>query len=241
MQPIIGFTTSTNEDESVLQMNCSYLNALTHADAIPVLLPPTIDPSVITRYAQLVDGLLLSGGVDIDPLRYGENQQWDCGEISPLRDAFELAICKEFLLQKKPVLGICRGVQVMNVALGGSLYQDLQHTASDHSIAHRQKQRSCYASHPVTIFRETLLHQIFDADELPVNSLHHQAVRHIGEGLVPSACSPDGIIEAIEMPSQPFFIGVQWHPERLWDQQETEMHSKLFSAFVRACSAARPS
>lgn len=234
MQPIIGITTSISEDESLLQMNRSYVRAISAADALPVLLPATEDASVIASYAQMCHGLLLSGGDDIDPSVYGEAQSWQCGSISPLRDAFELALCREFLRLKKPILAICRGIQVLNVALGGTLYQDLQ-TERASSIAHRQKQKAWYASHPVSFAEGSLLSGILQADAIAVNSLHHQAVRETGAGLVASAISPDGVIEAVELPGHPFCLGVQWHPERLWDQSATAAHARIFRAFTEAC------
>ena len=234
MQPIIGITTSISEDESFLQMNRSYIRAISAADALPILLPASEDASVVSSYAQMCAGLLLSGGDDVDPSVYGEAQSWQCGSISPLRDAFELALCREFLRLKKPILAICRGIQVLNVALGGTLYQDLK-TERAHSIAHQQKQKTCYASHPVTLAADSLLGAIFQAEAVAVNSHHHQAVRETGTGLVASAISPDGVIEAVELPGHPFCIGVQWHPERMWDQPSTANHARIFRAFIQAC------
>lgn len=232
--PIIGITTSLNEDENVLMMNRSYPEALACTGALPLLLPATEDPEAISRYAALCSGLLLSGGDDLDPSAYGEAQSWHCGAICPLRDSFELALCKEFLRLRKPILGICRGIQVLNVALGGTLYQDLQSEYAD-SIAHRQKQRSCCHSHPVQLAEGSRLAALYGADTLAVNSHHHQAVRQPGAGLIISAAAPDGVIEAVEHAELPFCIGVQWHPERLWNQPASAIHTRLFRAFADAC------
>ena len=235
MQPIIGITTSLSEDETILQMNRSYTGAVAGAGGIPVLLPITEDAEVVSRYASLCDGLLLSGGDDVDPSAYGEAQSWHCGTVSPPRDGFELALCRQFIRLQKPILAICRGIQVLNVAMGGSLYQDLQTDLPD-SFAHRQKQKPWHASHPVTLAEGSLLSGILAADAIAVNSHHHQAVAQPGKSLTVSATAPDGVIEAIEMRTHPFCIGVQWHPERLWDQPLTADHARLFRAFIEACS-----
>jgi len=234
MHPVIGLTTSLSDDETVCQMNRSYTEAIRHAGGLPVLLPATLDSEDIARYAAMIDGLLLSGGDDVDPACYGEAQAWACGSISPLRDGFELTICREVLRLGKPILGICRGIQLLNVALGGTLYQDLASEVKD-SIAHRQHQRSIYASHPVAIEEGSLLHKVTGTTALRVNSLHHQALKEPGDGLRVSAAAPDGVIEAVEHERLPFCIGVQWHPERLWNCPETAQHARIFEAFVEAC------
>lgn len=235
MRPVIGVTMSISEDESICQMARCYTEALIHAGALPVLLPLTLEASVISAYADRIDGLLLSGGGDVDPIRYGANQEWTCGEVSPLRDRFEIALFHAVMsLGTKPVLGICRGIQLMNVALGGTLYQNL---ASDYpaSLAHRQKQRSCYASHEIRMEKNCLLQHIFGQEMLVGNSHHHQALKETPACFQPVAFAPDGVIEAAEHRTHPFCIGVQWHPERLWDQPDTRSHGKLFDAFVSAC------
>lgn len=234
MQPIIGITTSLSDDESLLQLNRTYTRAISHAGGIPILLPTCDETDSLSRYAGICDGLLLSGGDDVDPSAYGEAQSWHCGTISPLRDCFELALCRQFLKMNKPILAICRGIQVLNVALGGTLYQDLQSDLPE-SLAHRQKQKPWYASHPVSLVRDSILSGILAADAIAVNSHHHQAVAQPGKGLRICATAPDGVIEAVELPSHPFCIGVQWHPERLWDQPLTNAHERLFRAFVDAC------
>lgn len=236
MLPVIGVTTSINEDESVLQMNRSYIAALMQAGAAPLLLPPAEDEAVISRYVGMIDGLLLSGGGDVDPSCYGETQRWECGDISPVRDSFELRLCKAFMQSgSKPLLGICRGMQVMNTALDGTLYQDLASDFPAATIAHRQKQRPLYTSHIVTVDTSSHLSRIIGCEQLRVNSHHHQAVKQLAEALRAVATAPDGVIEAVEMPGHPFCIGVQWHPERLCDQKNGDGHYRLFTAFVQAC------
>ncbi|MBR3765430.1 MAG: gamma-glutamyl-gamma-aminobutyrate hydrolase family protein [Clostridia bacterium] len=221
-------------DTLVLHMNPCYPDALLRAGGTPLLLPQTGDASAVARYAQLIDGLLLSGGDDIDPARYGEAQSWSCGDICPQRDEFELALCREVLRLGKPIFGICRGIQLLNVALGGTLYQDLK-SEWPGSLAHQQHQKPEYTSHPVSIVSDTQLQHILETDMLAVNSHHHQAVKELAPELRVSALSPDGVIEAVEHMQLPFCLAVQWHPERLAWRPGQDAHTALFRAFVEAC------
>lgn len=236
MRPIIGLTVSIQTDEKRLFTPTSYPSAIIAAGGIPVLLNITSDPEQIAQYADMVDGVLFSGGDDVNPAVYGEAQHWNCGDISPLRDAFEMQLLRT-LLEKhpdKPILAICRGEQVANVSMGGTLYQDL-HSQLPDCIRHQQKQISAYASHRAEIVSDTRLHAIYGADEVMVNSFHHQAVKEVGTGLIVSARAEDGVIEAIEKPDHPYFVAVQWHPERLVEHDAASAHKALFSSFVQAC------
>ena len=234
MQPIIGITTSVMTDTLTMHMGQPYPRAVLNAGGTPILLPATEDAPTIARYAQMIDGLLLSGGDDIDPQRYGDYQTWACGDICPLRDAFEIALCHEVLRLGKPIFGICRGLQLLNTALGGKLHQDLPSEVPT-SIAHRQQQKPEFVSHPVAIVEGSRLHQVLGTENLPVNSHHHQAIKAIAPSLTVTATAPDGVIEAVEMPDHAFCLAVQWHPERLWDQPSSMTHARLFEAFVQAC------
>lgn len=236
MRPVIGLTHSIKTDERQLTMPMSYSNVIREAGGAPILLPITRDAEVIAAYAELVDGVLFSGGEDIDPAYYGEEQLWSCGDVIPLRDEFELTLCRHMLAHhpEKPILGICRGEQVLNVACGGSLYQDVQSQLPG-CIAHRQQQISPYPSHKVRIEEGSKLRAIYDASEVMTNSFHHQAVKDIAPGLVITARASDGMIEAFEKPEHPYFIGVQWHPERLVERTENAEHWRLFKSFVNAC------
>lgn len=236
MHPIIGLTISIQTDEKKLFTPTSYPSAIIEAGGIPALLNITRDPEQIAQYADLVDGVLFSGGDDVNPAAYGEAQHWSCGDVSPMRDEFEMQLLRT-LLEKhpdKPILGICRGAQVLNVGMGGTLYQDL-HSQLPDCIRHQQKQISVYASHRAEIVPGTRLHAIYGTDEVAVNSFHHQAVKEVGAGLTVSARAEDGVIEAIEMPEHPYFVAVQWHPERLVEREFHPEHKALFSSFVQAC------
>ncbi len=235
MRPIIGITTSISEDERTLQLNQCHTQLLLQAGALPIVLAPTEDETALDQYADMLDGIMFSGGNDIDPMVFGEHQSWASGSISPMRDQFELALCRRFVQRpEKAVIGICRGFQVMNVALGGDLYQDIREGYGKPAIAHRQKQLARYASHPVEVKQSSMLHTILGKDMLMVNSLHHQALRRMGEGFTVTATAPDGMIEAAELTGHRFFLGVQWHPELLVQRAENKLQMRLFEAFVEA-------
>lgn len=236
MQPLIGLTVSIQLDERKLYTPTSYPTAIIEAGGAPVLLNVTRDESVIAQYTDIVDGLLFSGGDDVDPASYGEEQIWGCGDVSPLRDDFEIKLLRTMLERhpEKPILGICRGEQVLNVAMGGTLYQDLSSQVPG-CIRHQQKQVSQYASHRVIIEEGSKLHDIFGSTEIRANSFHHQAVKDIAPGLAVTARAADGVVEAFEKPDHPYFVAVQWHPERLVEWQFHPEHKALFQSFVDAC------
>ncbi len=236
MRPVIGLTHSIQQDEKRLMMPMSYSNVIREAGGVPVLLPINREDEVIEAYAALVDGVLFSGGDDIDPTFYGEEQLWACGDVCPLRDEFELKLCR-VLLEKypeKPILGVCRGEQVLNVALGGTLYQDVKSQLPG-CIAHQQHQIAPYTSHCVTIEADSKLHAIYGDTQIMTNSFHHQSVKEIAPALVVTAKTADGVIEGFEKPDHPYYVGVQWHPERLVEREENANHKQLFKSFVDAC------
>lgn len=186
------------------------------------------DPEQAVQDALTCDGLLLPGGGDMDPKFYGQARIPACGEPNLLRDAAEPLLLRAFLAADKPVLGICRGIQVMNAALGGDLYQDIK------PFEHLPHNDHWAKVHTVTVRRGTLLSRILGQDTVLVNSQHHQAVDRVAPGFTLAALSEDGIVEAIEKPDARFCLGVQWHPEWLSDA-DPAMQS-LFDAFVNACS-----
>lgn len=236
MRPIIGITPSLASDEGKIYTPTSYPKAIISAGGTPLFFNFTRDDEMIEQYAAMVDGVVFSGGDDVNPATYGEEQLWACGEVCPLRDDFEIKLLK-VLVEKypeKPILGICRGAQVLNVAMGGTLYQDLQ-SQVDGSIRHQQQQSSHYASHKAVVTDGSKLHAIYGCTEVKVNSFHHQAVKDVGEGLVVTARASDGVVEAFEKPDHPYFIAVQWHPERQVEGPHHPEHKPLFQTFVDAC------
>ena len=233
-RPLIGVTSGLTDAEEYMTIYRRCMDGLIEAGALPVLLPITDDPAALGGYVEALDGFLFSGGVDVDPLRFGQQQRSCCGSISPLRDANELALARLLAARAdKPVLGICRGFQVLNVALGGTLYQDIPADLGDRAFNHRQKQPETYVAHSVSIQPGTVLHRILGQEQLMVNSLHHQAVDRLGKDFLQNAAAPDGVIEGAELAGHPFFVGVQWHPERLWWKEP--LHMALFRALVAAC------
>lgn len=186
------------------------------------------DPEQAVQDALTCDGLLLPGGGDMDPKFYGQARIPACGEPNLLRDAAEPLLLRAFLAADKPVLGICRGVQVMNAVLGGDLYQDIK------PFEHLPHNDHWAKVHTVTVRRGTLLSRILGQDTVLVNSQHHQAVDRVAPGFTLAALSEDGIVEAIEKPDARFCLGVQWHPE--WLSDADPAMQGLFDAFVNACS-----
>ncbi len=216
---------STDSEPTVAQSK--YIESLARAGA-GMRWVELSDPEQAVQDALTCDGLLLPGGGDMDPKFYGQARIPACGEPNLLRDAAEPLLLRAFLAADKPVLGICRGIQVMNAVLGGDLYQDIK------PFEHLPHNDHWAKVHTVTVRRGTLLSRILGQDTVLVNSQHHQAVDRVAPGFTLAALSEDGIVEAIEKPDAGFCLGVQWHPEWLSDA-DPAMQS-LFDAFVNACS-----
>ena len=216
---------STDPEPTVAQSK--YMESLARAGA-EMRWVELNDPEQAVQDALTCDGLLLPGGGDMDPKFYGQARIPACGEPNLLRDAAEPLLLRAFLAADKPVLGICRGIQVMNAVLGGDLYQDIK------PFEHLPHNDHWAKVHTVTVRRGTLLSRILGQDTVLVNSQHHQAVDRVAPGFTLAALSEDGIVEAIEKPDARFCLGVQWHPEWLSDA-DPAMQS-LFDAFVNACS-----
>lgn len=222
------------EEQSKITINQDYLESVYRAGAIPVLLPITADTDMMERFLDQVDGLLLTGGLDVDPARYGEEKLPCCGTCSACRDRMEFPLCRMALERDIPVLAICRGMQLLSCVLGGTLWEDIASQAGS-TLQHARHDVPATAVHEVSVQSGSLLRRIVGTDTLPVNSRHHQGIRKLGEGLVITAAAPDGIAEAVELPGKRFVLGVQWHPESLSVKEPA--HQALFDAFVRAAEA----
>ncbi len=216
---------STDPEPTVAQSK--YIESLARAGA-RMRWVELSDPEQAVQDALTCDGLLLPGGGDMDPKFYGQARIPACGEPNLLRDAAEPLLLRAFLAADKPVLGICRGIQVMNAVLGGDLYQDIK------PFEHLPHNNHWAKVHTVTVRRGTLLSRILGQDTVLVNSQHHQAVDRVAPGFTLAALSEDGIVEAIEKPDARFCLGVQWHPE--WLSDADPAMQGLFDAFVNACS-----
>jgi len=215
-----------------------YIAALEQAGAVVREITPQRDPAPGALAA--CDGLLLTGGVDVDPAAYGDATRHPTVETDPERDAYELALARDAIARDFPILAICRGVQILNVAAGGTLIQDIP-SASGTTLAHWILEPRNAVAHDVHVVSGTRLSSLLQSqlnadDRVAVNSRHHQAVKATAPGFVISATAPDGIVEAIEQPGARFCIGVQWHPENFW---RTGQFSPLFEGFVRAVGAKR--
>jgi putative glutamine amidotransferase len=248
-RPLVGVTTSeVREGERVVNpipesepkvremaLGLTYLRALEAAGALPMVIPP-LPEKAIGPLLDRLDGICLSGGPDLDPDTYGARRHPELGPTEPDLDRFELAVARCADVREMPILSICRGTQALNVARGGSLYQHLPEISEE--IAHRQQKPGNETSHPIDVESGSRLATALGDDEvevpdvLDVNSFHHQAIERLGEGLKITARAPDGTIEAIEDPSHPFLIGVQWHAETLVHRP---YEAALFRHFVEAC------
>jgi len=207
-----------------------YLEAVEAAGGLPLLLPVLAGPG-LGELLSRADGLLLTGGGDLDPALYGQAPHPRLGLVSPERDRTELELLAWAVEHQLPTLGICRGAQVMVVGTGGSLVQDIP-SQVPHALAHRGEQEPGRVPHPVSLQPGSLVAAALEATRVVVNSTHHQCSDKLGPGLVPTAWADDGLVEAVELSGHPFLLGVQWHPEELW--QEDREHLKLFQALVRA-------
>lgn len=236
-KPLIGITACTlvEANRDWIWNPHDYSRAVQRAGGIPVLLPFVETEEEAAEVLDKLDGLLLSGGDDIDPLLYGELPHPQTGNICPERDLSELHYARVAFARNLPTLGICRGHQVLAVAFGGTLYQDIPAQVPG-AIKHRQEGPKWYPTHPVAIAEGTRLAALLGTERL-VNSRHHQSVKKAPEGWVVSAVAPDGIIEAMEHPGYRFALSVQWHPENL--QGRPYNFDALFRAFVEAAQPSK--
>ena len=225
-KPLIGITADIEHKngKTYLYIDLRYGKLVEEAGGIPILIHPTQSAREVVSK---INGLILSGGEDIHPKYYREEPRYQMTPSPDLRTEFEFSLLREAMISKIPILGICHGMQLINVALGGTLYQDLP-GQTEGVINHRLGEKR----HRVSIEGDSLLFQGIGENEIEVTSTHHQAVKDLGTGLKVSATAHDGIIEAFEMPGYPFLIGVQWHPEKGPDENSR----KLLSAFLKITS-----
>jgi putative glutamine amidotransferase len=246
-RPVIGITTQTLHSidgipeglPSSWMMNQRYILAVAASGGVPWMVP-LLDEDLATLRAiyDRLDGVLIPGGVDMDPHTFGEDRSPRLGRIDSARDAVELALTRWSIEDKKPLLGLCRGTQVINVALGGSLYQDLEEEYP-HAIKHDYFPTAGFSrdflAHPVEVAAGSRLAGILERSDVLVNSMHHQGIKRLASTLAISAVAPDGLIEGVESSNGHFMLGVQWHPESLIDHDAGMRH--LFASFIEAASA----
>ncbi|HEX9400627.1 MAG TPA: gamma-glutamyl-gamma-aminobutyrate hydrolase family protein [Anaeromyxobacter sp.] len=233
-RPRIGLTLDADEARARYELGKGYVDAVLAAGGLPILLPHA--PQATAAYLALLDGLVVTGGAfDVPPELYGEPRRKECGPMKPERTAFERDLLEAALAARLPVLGICGGMQLLNVVRGGTLYQDL---AADAGLAgHEQPPPKDLPSHAAAVAPGTQLAALVGAGPLPVNSTHHQAVKGVGAGVLVAARAPDGVVEAIELPDLPFALGVQWHPEAV--ARHDVRHAALYRGLVQAARDAR--
>jgi len=230
---LVTATLRTDGGRERVALNTAYARALLRAGVIPLAAAPLLDPGHAAEALRPLDGLVLTGDEDVAPARYGAGPHPALGEVDAARDAIELALIREARAQAKPILAICRGIQILNVALGGTLYQDLP-SERPGPVDHRDER----GRHALRVAPDTLLAETVGAAALIVNSRHHQAIRDLAPSLVATAWADDGLIEAAEFatPGEPWMLAVQWHPE---DLTEAALFAGFARALARAPAAAR--
>ena len=232
MHPIIGIVTSA-KDVDDLTSTTTYPKAIEAAGGIPIVLPCGDNLDTYDHFLDICDGFMFTGGCDIRPARYGEETLPECGGIQDHRDIIELAFFEKAIRTDKPLIAICRGIQLVNVGLGGTLYQDIPSQIGT-NIAHKQSEGRFAPSHSVNIIENTPLCGMTGGKAtMMANSFHHQAIKELGRGLAVMARAEDGIIEAVYMPEKPYVRAYQWHPERLWQIDADNL--AIFTEFVKAC------
>ena len=234
-KPLIGITTTrllNSSKRTAFGVNAPYTDAITAAGGFPVLIPLNISNDDLDTLLFRLDGILFTGGYDIDPRRYGGHSHPSVERIDQSRDEIEINLVRLLEKSGKPFLGICRGLQIVNVAMGGSLYEHLPDQAPGDIIHDNHKLPRSFLAHRVTINPKNHLSHILASNKVLVNSLHHQGIRKLAKGLLPTAVASDSLIEAFELPGHRFGLAVQWHPEEL---QEHEDMRRLFQAFVQSC------
>lgn len=232
MKPIIGVIPLYDDERESIWMLPGYLKLIEENGGVPLILPLTTRKETLTPFLTDCDGFLFTGGQDIDPSLYNEEKREECGNQCQARDEMESYLMREVIARDKPLLAICRGVQLLNVLYGGTLYQDLSSEYAT-AIVHQMTPPYDKIQHEVDLIENSLLHRILGQAKLGVNSYHHQAIKNLGEGLESTAVSTDGLVEGITLPTAKFVLGVQWHPE--FFKAATLENQAIIRAFYSAC------
>lgn len=229
-RPIIGISGSHNVEEHQLFLRENYMESVLRAGGLPVLLPHFSDEATARALASRLDGLLLAGGGDVRPSRYGEEMLPACGEPDDQRDVFELLMIREALSMGMPIFGVCRGIQVLAVAMGGTLYQDIESQLGIEKLRHSQEPPYGEAVHTVRFAQGGLFARVTGVQEMQTNSMHHQSIKDPGERLVVEGVTEDGVIEAVSAKDDDGIFATQFHPEYLSDH--SEQAARLFDHLV---------
>ena len=232
MKPIIGIMPLWDDEKESFWMLPGYMDGVKAAGGLPIMLPMTDDADEIEQLSEMCDGFLFTGGQDVSPSIYGEEPLDGLVGTCRARDNMELKVLETAIAKDIPVLGICRGIQFINAALGGSLYQDLP-SQYDSQTEHHMEAPYDREVHKVDIIKDSPLHELLKKDVLGVNSYHHQAVRNLAPDLIEMARSEDGLTEAVYRPQSRYLWAFQWHPELSYRVDENSM--KIFDSFITAC------
>lgn len=235
-KPLIGISTSLIIDQGGMfpgyervYVNKDYVDSVTKNGGVPVMIPFNVEKDVLEQLMTTLDGLIISGGHDVYPLNYGEQPSQKLGDVFPERDEYEYFLLEKAKERNIPVLGICRGLQIINTYEGGTLYQDLSYIPGE-ILKHSQNQRPELKTHSVDFEAGSILSQVFGGEEFLVNSFHHQVLKDVAKDYKVTARAKDGVVEAIEHQNYPFLVGVQWHPEML--AKKCDDTNKLFKYFI---------
>ena len=231
MKPVIGITTDVEQSGKHVLGN-EYVRSVIRAGGLPLIIPVGIEGDV-SQLLGMLDGLILSGGQDINPMLFNEEPYAYLGEVSPIRDSIELELARQMLKTGKPILGICRGIQILNVAAGGTVFQDLHKQNEGPTLQHLQIAPKTHPSHFVLVEEGSLLKSIAGSERIQVNSNHHQSLKDVAAVFKVTGMASDGIIEAIECIGKEFVLGVQWHPESLSAKGDS-VSLRLFDKFIAA-------
>lgn len=215
-----------------ISVNSDYIEAVEKVKGIPIMIPVVSSEFILNSFIDICNGFIFTGGIDINPIYYGENPYPKLGMINSKLDEFQLKLMREVLKSKKPFLAICRGMQILNVVCGGTLYQDMDQIPG-YTIQHQQSGERYNVIHKINFYKNTILHSLY-GDETYVNSFHHQSINKLGNNLIISGRSPDGVIESVEVKDYNFGVGVQWHPEMMFTNFDSM--KPLFEALVYASS-----
>ena len=232
MKPVIGIFPSYSDEKNYIYLNNLYFDEVMNSGGIPVIIPVTDDADIVSETLKHIDGLILSGGWDIDPENYSEKNEGKSEKVSAVLDKAESILIKLAIEADVPILGICRGMQALNVFCGGSLYQDIPSEYETQTI--HTKTKPDVAFHNITVLPDTLLSEIIGTGEVKINSYHHQAAKKIAPGFEIAAYSEDGLVEAIYCKDKKFVLGVQWHPER--SHNEVPANKIILNIFIKTCA-----
>ncbi|MBP1970439.1 putative glutamine amidotransferase [Virgibacillus natechei] len=234
MKPLIGITSSMEVDQSHYAVANRNVEAILRAGGMPVMLPYFLEEGDVDQIANQIDGLYATGGYDIDPTLFGEEPHPNLGTIIPARDQSEIILMTKLIEMGKPILGVCRGAQTLNIAAGGDMYQDIYAQINQELLQHSQKAPRDHGSHFVYVSQGSLLHKLTGSEKFRVNSMHHQANRDVSGSFQISGKASDGVVEAVESKKHPFALGLQWHPEAMATTDDVASLN-IYEGFIAAC------